>query len=370
MEGVVGRGSRTLRATPARLAAALLALLVLAPGCQIGYLARAGIGQAGVLLSRRPVAEVLASGELSEEEARKLRLVGEARRYAFERIGLDRSGSYTSFYDTGGKPVAYNVQACAKDRFAQVSWWFPIVGSITYKGYFTEGEAKAEAARLAEDGFDTLVSPVAGYSTLGWFDDPILSSMLRYQDEDLVDLIIHELTHGTVYVPSNVTFNENLATFVGYRGAIDFFTERDGRDSDAVKRAKLARRDSVLFSRFVDELHGELEELYASGRPSEELLVAREEVFAAGKRRFAELQKEMSPGAYGAIAKRPLNNASVLAYRAYVRELESFEAVWRASGENLRRTVSVFRELRDSDDPEADLERLAAEGRPPPDEDG
>lgn len=333
----------------------LLAVLPSLAGCQLTYLAHLGVGQARVLLGRTPIETVLEKGGLDERQREALQLVLDAREYAFEHIGLKRTASYGSYYDTGGGPVSWNVTGCAADRFEPVTWWFPIVGRVPYKGYFDKASAQAEAARLEARGMDTLVSPVAAYSTLGWFADPILSTMLDYPEDQLVELVIHELTHATIYVPGDSTFNENVATFVGRQGAHDFLVNRHGAGAEILERAELLERDQESFAGFIDGLHGELEELYALDLPRDQVLRRRAEVFRRAHGDLKDLRRAMATGAYASMERRPLNNAVILAYRTYHRDLAIFEAVWRQRDESLPEALGAFVEASEAADPVAAL---------------
>ena len=255
-----------------RFALPLLPLLL--SGC---YLVRQGAGQLDLLLNARPVDEVLADPRLPEEQRSRLDLVRVVKAFGIREMGLAPSGSYERYYDTGGKPVTWVVTACRKDRFEPYTWWFPIVGTVPYKGFFAREDAEAEAKGLRELDLDVHVSPTAAYSTLGWFSDPVLSTMLAYSEEDLANLILHELTHGTVWLPGGVDFNEGLASFVGGQGALEFFRKRDGEDSTSYARAVRSQaREEQRDARAI-ELFKALDGVYRSGKTRPQILKEREE---------------------------------------------------------------------------------------------
>lgn len=295
---------------------AALALIGGSAGC---YLVRQGAGQAAVLLGRRPVAEVLHDPATPAGVRRRLRALWAARRFGVERLGLAGATLYRDFYDPGSdpdgaaRPAAWNVSACAKDRFEARTWWFPVVGEAPYLGFFDAAEAEAAAAALrdAED-LDVLLRPVAAYSTLGWFDDPVFGSALRGDAFDIAELTLHEMAHATVFLPGQGDFNESLATLVGERGALAFLADRYGPGSAQVERARGRLSAEAEAARHIDAVVAELEALYARpdlSRPDK--LRLREEVFARGK---AALPR--TPAADGWRAAR-WDNALLMNWRRY-----------------------------------------------------
>jgi predicted aminopeptidase len=250
----------------------LVLLLPLLSGC---YLLTQGYGQLRLLLDSRRIDELLADPAVPDDVKLKLIFVREVKSFGEHELGLTRSTNYETFYDTKGQPITYIVSAWRKDRFEPYTWWFPIVGDVPYKGFFSKKDAEAEAAGLDHLGYDVSLGMAAAYSTLGYFPDPVLSTMLDYPDEQLAALILHELTHGTIYLPGGADFNEGLASFVGWQGALEFARKERGMSSVAYDRTVRAfaaeeRRDAR--SR---ELYRKLSELYRSGLPRERILEER-----------------------------------------------------------------------------------------------
>ena len=192
-------------------------------GCQFTYLVKSGYEQAKILARRVPLEEALNDASTSEDVKSKLRLAREAREFAERHLGLTKTNNYTSFVTLDRPDVSYVISAAPEYKLEAYLWSYPIVGSLPYKGFFEEAEAKEEATKMHSDGFDTHVRGVSAYSTLGYFNDPILSSMVRYKDEDLVNLIIHESVHATLYVKSSADFNERMAVFLGNKGTEAFY---------------------------------------------------------------------------------------------------------------------------------------------------
>ena len=200
----------------ARLAAALglgLALLAVTPtGC---YLGRAGYEQGRILARRKPIARLVERGGVDAATRDKLRLVLDARRFAVDSLGLNAGRSFTRYTDIGRDTLVLVLSAAHRDRLEAYSWWFPIVGRVPYKGYFDFGEARRAARGLRARGFDVYLRPSSAYSTLGWFDDPLLNTTLQEDSVDLANTVVHELTHNLFYAPGQAVFNESFASFVG-----------------------------------------------------------------------------------------------------------------------------------------------------------
>lgn len=224
-------------------------------------------GQAKILWEARPIEEVLADTTFPDSLKQKLQLIQEIRRFAEDSIGLNRSDNYTTFYDQKGKPILWVLTACPPYELKAYEWRFPLLGSFSYKGFFDLSKAEEEQNQLAAQGYDTDIGEVTGWSTLGWFKDPVLSNFLQRSPGHLADLIIHELTHSTLYVPNDVEYNENLANFVGYQGALLFLRYKYGTDSPELRQYVHSMSDRKRFIRFVLQAAQSLDSLYSSFTP-------------------------------------------------------------------------------------------------------
>lgn len=337
------------------------ALFLMSGGC---YLLRQAGGQLEILIGQEDAAPLVESDRLTADEARKMVLIAEAREFAFRALAIAPSDNYTTFYDTRGKPVSFVVSGCRKDSFQVVTWSFPIVGAMAYKGFFRREDAVAEATSLEEAGYDATIHEVAAYSTLGWFRDPIFSSMLRRTEADLVALIIHELSHGTVYAPGHSDFNEELATFVGVRGAVEFLAERYGAASPELERARAQFHDDELFDAFLRGLYERLDELYQSSLASEEKIRRREEVFAGARAEFARLKPRFRTPAHNFFERMPLNNAEIAAIRRY-GGYALYDRVFARAGGSWVTFFTWMRLAAVSPDPSAAVNALADGGTLP-----
>jgi predicted aminopeptidase len=329
-------------------------------GCETGYYWHLAAGQARVLFRSQPIEDVLRRPGLPPQVRDGLLLVDSLRTYA-ARLGLDPSSSYTRYLDTEGQPIAWNVSACPPDRFAPRLWRFPIVGELPYKGFFTEARAREERERLQRQGLDVLLGPVSAYSTLGFLSDPVLSTMLCYPDDRLAELVLHELTHATVFARGQTDFDESLATYMGRAGTLEFLGERHGLDSPPVEQARARHADQDRSQTFVEELITSLDSLYARNLPRALVLEQRRQVLSRAQERFRSLQPPPRVHGYGGLLRWEIvNNALLLSCRRYHRDLGIFAQVRRSRDGSLRQALAVFASCGRAADPWACLRDSAA----------
>lgn len=220
-------------------------------------------GQLRVVNQSVTLEEFLQDSTTTENQREKIQVILDAKKFAFERLGINYSENYSTIFDQEGKPSMYVVSACDPYFFKPRIWRFPIVGGFPYKGFFVREKAVEEARRIREEEkMDVGLRTAGGWSTLGWFKDPVLSNMLKRSEGDLASLIIHELTHGTLFVKDSVTFNENLASFIGDRGAVMFLENKYGINSEEVETFKASNRDEELFKEYMLESAQRLDSLY------------------------------------------------------------------------------------------------------------
>ena len=310
-------------------------------GCNLSYYWHLARGQSRVMYERISVQTLLARPNLAEQTRTQLVLIQAILRYA-KSVGLKTDDHYTTFYDTGGDPISWNVSACPPDRFSPYTWNFLLVGEVPYKGFFRRDLADAQRDALAAEGYDAIVRPVSAYSTLGFFSDPVLSSMLGYAPDQLADLILHELTHALVYAPGKTDYNESLATFVGYQGSLLFLAQHFGSDTPLLQQAAARRADADLFRRFMVETVAALDSLYSLDLPRSVVLRDRQVVFAQRQRDFTLIKAQFSHNQYDGFLQWELNNARLLSYRRYNANLTLFSAVYRSYGEDLASALEIF----------------------------
>jgi len=227
-----------------------------------------GIGQAtgqlNIIWNAEPIEEFIKKESVSDSIKAKLQFIEEVRKYAVDSLGLNESDNYTTIYDQKGQPVLWVVTGCKPFAFEPMEWKFPVLGSVPYKGFFDPEKATAEMQKVRDQGYDAGIRTVGGWSTLGWFNDPILSNMLNRSYGDLANLIIHELVHATVFVRDSIEFNENLASFIADKGAVEFMKQKFGNDSQELNRYLDDQYDESIYITHILNGVDTLENLYNS----------------------------------------------------------------------------------------------------------
>jgi len=315
--------------------------------CSPIYVIKAGWAEAKILRARQPIPEVILAPDTDERTRGKLTLAREAREFAMNGLGLDVGDSYTTYTELESDTLAMVLSAAYRDRLQSRTWWFPVVGHVPYRGFFSLDDALDEQRNLEDEGFDTYLRPTAAFSTLGWFSDPLLSTVVRYDEVELVTTIIHELSHNHLFVPGHVRFNESFASWVGRTGAAEFFCTRPGGGPDTVwcNRARDRWHDVKLFSVFIDGLVAELEGVYGdTATTASEKLIGREAVFDRHVRAFREeVRPRLRALTFSGFEATPLNNATLLSRMRYYHRLPDFETLAGRSNGSLREAIEELR---------------------------
>lgn len=332
--------------------------LLFAMGCQIGYYFTSAKNQLSMMNSREPIENALKKSNLSDEQKRKLQLTQQAREFAFQDLHLKKTENYDTFIDLKRPYVTWVVNAAYKWELKNYQWSYPIVGKMPYKGFFSEAEAREEAADLQKEGLDTHVRGVSAYSTLGWFKDSVLSSMLRYKDHDLVNTIIHEIVHTTIYIKNNADFNERMAVFIGNKGTEMFYKKLEGESSPTLKTIAAENEDDRLFSEFISEQIKNLEAWYKSNSEQNEKI--RQEQFQKIKDAFSQqLSSKLKTKSHERFVKEDINNATLGLLRTYMEDLSDFEILYNKCNQNMDLFIEKIKTLEKSEDPVSDLKKLA-----------
>lgn len=238
----------------------------------IKYGLQQAVGQIKIVYNARPIDELLSNPTLADSVKEKLTFIQEVRQFAVDSLGLNNSKNYTTMYDQQGRPVLWVVTGSDPFAFKAKEWKFPVLGSVPYKGFFDLDKATKEFQKVQDEGYDAGIRTVGGWSTLGWFRDPILSDMLNRGYGDLANLIIHELMHSTVFVKDSVEFNENLASFVADKGAVAFMKSKFGANSEELQAYRDEQYDEHLYIEHILQGVNILEKLYTQieNKPIEE----------------------------------------------------------------------------------------------------
>ncbi len=355
--------------------------------CSPAYVIRAGWEEAGILLRRQSIATLIEEDTVDAETKRKLQLVLQAREFAKE-LGLEPKGSFSKYTKIDRDVLVWVLTGADMISLTPVTWWFPIVGSIPYKGFFEKDDALSAAEGLKKKGFDIYLRPSPAFSTLGWFNDPLLSTTLKSKDLDLVNTVIHEILHGTIWVSGEVAFNESLANFVGTVGAAEFFRKHLGPQDPLTIEAENLWGDEIIYARFLRTLTARLEIVYSRG--SERLIEAnadakdevrksilkeREQIFLSAKEEWSGIEPSLKTTRFSHAVDK-LNNSVILAQKTYFDSLWIFDDFYKANGSSLLGSISSLKHLQDEgrlkEEPfrkveeEAILLRKSTENRTPP----
>ncbi len=338
-----------------RLVPALVALVLSGCGAldAVDYYFQGASGQLDLVTRAKPIPEVIAQTDDVSLRAR-LALVQEMRAFASRELALPDNGSYTRYADLGRPYVVWNVFATAALSLEPRKWCFPVAGCVSYRGYFLEVEARGLAARLAAAGEDVWVSGVPAYSTLGYFDDPVLSTFVRWPEVDVARMLFHELAHQVVYVKDDTQFNESFAAAVEEAG-VERWLKTQG---DPAKDAYFARSQRLrgAFQDLVETAKAELGALYGGDAPDDVKRSRKSEIFAAMRNGY-ERAKGGEPGLTGynrwfaGEAGRGPNNASIASVALYTSDVPAFRALLAEEGEDFPRFYARVRELAALDKP-------------------
>ncbi len=310
------------------------------------------MGQLGLLTGQQRVETILRNGTLSEQDREKLRLALDVRQFAMDQIGLNADKSYTKFVDVGRPYVVYGLSAAPKDALKPYTWYFPVVGHVPYKGYFKKELAMREAKTLQQRGYDTYVRGVRAYSTLGYFNDPILSTMLSYHEFSLINTIIHELVHRTVWIDGSVSFNETFANFVADKGVIAYLTHRDGAHSPSHQLYRDIQAARKVFRAYILDIVSQLEALYREPISREAKIERRATIFEAARTNYPSVFPKMKTKSFRRFFEgRQLNNAVLLSFRRYNQDMSFFEDAYDKHGGDLRRMMVSFKAIKQEDIP-------------------
>ncbi len=318
-------------------------LFVIFQGC---YLTKQGYHQIKLFGERQPFYDALRDPKVSMDAKRKILLVRQVKRFAISEIGLRPTGSYSHFIRIKTPYVAYNLSAAPKDKLTPIIWSFPIVGRVPYLGFFEKADAVKEEKRLIKRGLDTRLRGIPAYSTLGFFSDPLLSTMVKYPDPLIINTIIHEMTHETIFFKDNIKFNEGIATFVGGKGSIMFLERYYGKKSKWIRYVKDSHHDSILFSRFIKRFTKELTAYFSRPISRKTKIRGRERIYKKYQKYFqVTVLPKLKTGNYTYFPKIKLNNAYILAFRRYYLDISFFEKVYQRFDGNLKKTIVFLKKF-------------------------
>jgi predicted aminopeptidase len=316
-------------ASGVKIIACTVVAAVLGACADLRYYAHVTHGESALLLQRRSVRKVIADPATDPKLAARLKLSQQARTFASAQLHLPDNRSYTYYVELHRPYVVWNVYATPRFSVDAVLQCFPIAGCVAYRGWFNETKAREGAEKLQAQGYDVYIGGVPAYSTLGWFADPILSSMMRWDDDDLVSTIFHELAHQLIYVKGDTAFNESYAVFVQNQGLKEWHRSRGEPEGDDHTQAM-----DDGFTQLVLDLRDRLKKLYASGADNADMSSSKAREIADFRERYAIWRDKHWPGdhRYDAWVARPINNATLLPFGLYDQWVPSFAVLFKQAG--------------------------------------
>ena len=332
------------RAFPRFAGVALLMSAFSLSGCGVGYLLQAGHGQLQLMRARKSVDTLIASPATDDKLKSRLELARDARDFASRELALPDNRSYRSYSALGRDYVVWNVVAAPEFSVAPKRWWFPITGSIAYRGYFREANARRYAGTLAAQGYDTYVGGVSAYSTLGRFSDPIIDTMLRYGELQLVGTMFHELAHQLIYVPGDSEFNEAFAMSVERAGLARWLESRGRKDDVLAYRERMQHQAGL--QHILADGRAQLARLYAEPLAAADMRVRKQKEMAviAANARDYEKNAGLRSG-YDDWFEAGLNNAHLASVATYFDCVPGFERLLAAHHGDLPEYYAAVRAL-------------------------
>jgi predicted aminopeptidase len=330
----------------------------------VRYVTRAGFEETRILKSRQPISRLVRDQSVAPGVRGALGLVLESRDFA-ARIGLEAKETYTTYSDVGRDTLLLVLQAAPKDCICPHTWKYPIVGRIPYKGFFDTKAALREAGRFTARGYDTYLRPSSAFSTLGWFNDPLLSTALTRDSVELAATVFHEITHNTIYVKSATPFNESLAQMVGYNAAEAFFRAR-GESAQALQAAN-RWHDEIVLGEYYSGLIGRLEQLYATKPDSAALEEGRRQTAAWARSQLeGPVGRRFRTFRVGRLTERPINNAQLIGATIYRTRLDLFDQWHEQHGRDVQRSVRELKSLMEGAEGDSAFVRLERAVTQPP----
>lgn len=330
------------------------------PSCGVRYVASSAVHQVDLLARAEPVAVSLASGHLSAGQEQRLALFAEVKAFG-ATIGLAATDNYSTYARTWDRRI-WNVAACPPLSFTPRTWWFPIVGTVPYLGYFSDEEMNTARVRLEAAGDEVAVREVGAYSTLGWFRDPILPAMLTWDEPRIAGTVSHELAHATLWIPGSVDFNETFASVVGDAAGDLFLVRKYGADSPEVRAARDANLDWNEFQRVIGGLYADLDAVYRDPALTDEAKRLRKaELYDSFDDRVLAAPLRQKPRWLQMVRTQRWNNPRLSQFHTYNTGEAEFLTILAAEGGDIRAFIERIRTItRGARDPFAALREAAA----------
>ena len=310
-----------------------ISLVLTSTGCaQLSYYAQATQGQLGLVASAKPIDQWLADPNVSDQLKQRLTRTQQIRKFAVQELELPDNGSYTKYADLNRPYVVWNVIATPELSMKPVQWCFPIAGCVDYRGYYRKEDAQRFANDLRSQGYEVRVSGVPAYSTLGWFDDPVLSTFIAYPEAEVARMLFHELAHQVAYAPGDTPFNESFATTVESIGVEQWLDKHGNPDSrERYREFRQRKRD---FIDLLTQHRLRLEEVFASDITEDEKRNQKALVITSLKQAYHQIRDEKWGGysGYDQWFNEPITNAHFVLVATYEELVPAFQALHAKSG--------------------------------------
>ena len=339
----------------------LLLLITALPACgTLQYYSQSISGQLSLMMKREDIGELIRDDAIDEPTRHKLRRVLSIRRFASEQLHLPDNSSYTSYADLGRPYAVWNVFAAPVLSVKPKTWCFPVAGCVPYRGYFKREDALTYAESLKAEGYDVYVGGISAYSTLGWFDDPVLNTILNRPEPQLAGLLFHELAHQKLYVKDDATFNESFATTVELEGVRRWLAQN--QHTDTFTSYQKGKQRQAQFIKLVIRTRDELEALYASNLSDDDKLKQKSQHFSSLQQRYSKLKKQWNDNSYDKWFSRELNNARIATIGTYHDHVPAFQSMLNAANGELATFYANAKALAKLDKKERD-QLLAADNK-------
>ena len=314
-------------------------------GCQtIEYYSQAIDGQLSILLNRQSIPDLLADSETPENLKTRLSYVLEVRDFAKNELQLPIGNNYLDYVDIQRPYVVWNVFAAPEFSLVPKTWCYPVAGCVAYRGYFSEQKARQDAEGLKKENYDVYIGGAIAYSTLGWFDDPVLSTIMYLSKPESAALIFHELAHQLLYIPDDTAFNESFATFVEQEGMRRWLITRG--DSNSYEAFLVRYQQHRQFVALIMRYRGQLDSLYRSHQSESEKRGKKATLFNQLKKDHDRLNKEWNgTSRYEPWFRHSLNNAKLVSVLAYHDFVPAFRAILKEKDGDLKQFYVECRRL-------------------------
>ena len=303
----------------------------------VGYLGHLAIGQTEILWKREKISTILSS-TTDDILKNKFQLIHNARRFAYSDLYLNPEGGFEYYTKIDRDEVGWHITASYPLKFESFTWWFPIVGNVPYKGFFDIQKAREEESDLIQKGLDTRLRITSGYSTLGWFSDPLLSPQLKLHDDELIALVFHEMAHSTVYFNGDSDFNESYASFIEEIGTMKYYKSINNQASNEImKKRNVTKLEKKIIFDIVKEYGEKLKNLYESNLSDEDKLKDKKKFIEEFRAKILEKTSKFEYVNTKNFYKATINNETFLGVLRYNSGEMFFQDQYEKSGYDLKR---------------------------------